>query len=174
MFQTMPYTLALLAAAAVALLLTVGAAVFRRTRTRSSARNQRRQLRAHQVEHLLRLAAEIAAVALTIETDAAPFASIPALTALQTRARRVRLRADAVLKTQDRLSDLPWFELESQVAAIHADHLRIVDLRAIADREITGWRKHPRKAPGRSVRSTWPFASTLTTSTPLNTSTLDA
>lgn len=131
-----------------------------------------RQHRTEQLAHVVRLATEIRDISLTIESDLAPFRSLPVLVDLQSRSRRVRLRVEAVLQAQDWLRDLPAFELEAQVAAMHTDHLRMVDLRALADREISDWRKHVRR-PDRKLRSTWPFVSTLTTSTPLNTSTLD-
>lgn len=133
-----------------------------------ASRKRRGQERTRQSEHILRLATEIATVSRTIESDLAPFGSIPALARLQSRSRRVRLRAEAVLGSRERLRDLPWFELEAQVASVHTDHLHMVELRAVADLEITGWRKHRRKSPD-SVRSTWPFRSTS-----LGTSTLDA
>lgn len=138
-----------------------------RRRSEAGARSERRQRRSEQVAHVLRLASEIRAVSLTIESDLAAFRSIPSLVTLQTRSRRVRLRAEALLQAKDRLGDLPSFELDAQVASVHTDHLRMVELRAFADQEISGWRKHVRRGT-REARSTWPFVTT-----PLTTSTLD-
>ena len=152
--------------AVVAVLVAAGLA-YRRHQARSSGRTERLQQRAHHIEHVLRLAAEIREVTLSIESDLAPFRSIPTFMRLQTRARRVRARADAVLNARDRLRDLPWFELEAQVASVHTEHLRMVELRAIADVEMKDWRKHVRQETT-VVRSSWPFVST-----PLNTSGLD-
>lgn len=153
-----PIALALFIAATVA---------YRRHKTRSAGRSERQQQRAHHIEHLVRLAAEIREVTLSIESELAPFRSIAAFMRLQSRARRIRARAEAVLNARDRLRDLPWFELEAQVATVHTEHLRMVELRAIADVEVKDWRKHVRRETA-VVRSSWPFVST-----PLNTSGLD-
>jgi hypothetical protein len=116
-----------------------------RRRARAASRAERNGERAARMEHLLRLASEIAVVTRTIESDLTPFRSLPALEALQSRARRIRLHAEATLATSDRLLDLPWFELESEAEKIHAAHFRSVALRATADAEISGWRKHVRR-----------------------------
>ena len=114
-------------------------------RARAASRAERDGERTVRIEHLVRLASEIAAVSRSIETDMTPFRSLPALEALQTRARRMRLHAEATLATRNRLLDLPWFELESEGEKMHVAHFRTVSLRAIADAEISGWRKHVRR-----------------------------
>lgn len=156
----------LLVPCAIGVLFAAGTA-YRRHKARSSGRSERQQQRAHAIEHVLRLAAEIREVTLTIESDLAPFRSIPTFMRLQTRARRIRARAEAILSARDRLRDLPWFELETQVATVHTEHLRMVEVRAVADVEVKDWRKHVRRETA-VVRSSWPFVST-----PLNTSGLD-
>lgn len=132
---------------------------WRLRRARAAWQAERQEQRAARVEHLLRLASEIAAVSLSIEDDLAPFRSIPTLARLQTRARRMRARADTVRTGRERLRDLPGFELDAQVAEMHTDHLRMVALRAHADAEIRDWRKHVRRGI-EAAKSTWPFVTT--------------
>jgi hypothetical protein len=71
----------------------------------------------------------------------------------------MRLEAEALLAAPDRLVDLPWFELESKGATLHAAHFRMVALRATADSEIRDWRKHVRRGI-EAEKSSWPFLTT--------------
>jgi hypothetical protein len=148
----------------LALLLFVAAlaamvSLLRKHRAKAVSRAERKGERTARIEHLLRLAAEIAAVARTIEADLTPFRSLPALEALQSRARRMRLEAEATLATRDRLLDLPSFELEARGEIMHAGHFRMVALRATVDVEISNWRKHVRRRVD-SEKSSWPFVTT--------------
>jgi hypothetical protein len=148
-----------LALAALVALVLVSRPAYLRHRAKAAARAEHLQEREVRINHVYRLASEISEVSLTIEADLAPFRSIPALGRLQTRSRRLRLRAEAVVTPLQRLHDLPWFELDANVAEAHANHLRMVALRAVADSEIRNWRKHVR-ANIEETRSSWPFITT--------------
>ena len=143
---------------AVGIAIALGGLAVRFWSTRFRSQNLRQEFQQRQIEHVLRLVREIGSVAKSIESDLGPFRSIPALAALQTRARRLRLRAEAAC-AHDRLRDLPFFELEGLVVQIHADHLKVVGMRAVADSEIRDWRRHvTRKVE--AARSSWPFNTT--------------
>lgn len=149
----------ILAGAAIVGFATASRPVFRRYRAKAAARAEHLQERQTRIDHVFRLSCEISEIALTIERDLAHFRSIPALARLQTRCRRMRMRAESVVTPLQRLQDLPWFELEASVAEAHADHLRMVALRAVADSEIRNWRKHVRTNI-EETRSSWPFVTT--------------
>jgi hypothetical protein len=144
---------------AVGIAIALGGLLVRSWSARFKSQNLRQQFRQRQIDHVLRLVGEIASVAKSIESDLGPFRSIPSLGDLQTRARRLRLRAEAAC-VHERLRDLPLFELEAQVAQIHADHLKIVGMRAMADSEIRDWRRHVNRKVETANKSSWPFSST--------------
>jgi hypothetical protein len=149
----------LLALAALGALVLVARPAYRRFRLKSAARAEHRQEREARINHVFRLASEISEISLSIEADLAPFRSIPALARLQTRSRRMRLRAEAVVTPLQRLQNLPWFELQAHVSEAHSGHLRMVALRAVTDAEIRNWRKHVRTNI-EETRSSWPFVTT--------------
>jgi hypothetical protein len=153
---TLSTFLAIVLAAAVAAALL---SWVRRHRASAASRAEGDEERHAQIERLLRLALEISEVAHGIETDLTPFRWEPNLEGLQSRARRMRLQAEAALATRDRLFDLPWFELESQVATMHRAHLDAVALRTGVDKEIGRCRTRLRRDV-EPERSSWPFLST--------------
>lgn len=120
------------------------------------------------VRHILRLAAEIEAVATTVEADLDGHADEPPCVVFRQRCREARIRAGEALAEGKALRLQEREALTTSLLLLHDDHRRIVDLRSEVDRALAG--QAPDAAGdrsrvisfGRTKPSRWPTSSLLT------------
>lgn len=113
--------------------------------------------RRHALHHIARLAAEIIAVAHTIETDLACKPAAPVAPVFRSRCLERRRRADEAVEARQELDRLSLQEMESWLERLHEDHGGIVHLRSELDAELAAVVRGapPRVTPDRGP-SQWP------------------
>jgi hypothetical protein len=120
------------------------------------------------VRHILRLAAEIEAVATTVDADLEDAADDPPCVVFRQRCRDARRHAADALVRGEALRQQDAEALITTLLLLHDDHRRVVDLRSEVDRALARRAKPHGEDRSRVIRigrpkpSVWPTSSMLT------------